>query len=879
MYPDVVICIAIPALNFVPVRYIGIARSTISIITRGLRKNTMATSRRALVLCAFVLQLLMVGATASPLADSTNPLGDASKMNADLVERLAEVDDPTVLPVIFQLESPLTPNDKAFIQQLGLDLLGEAPLIDGGLVEGAAIDVRRMSTWDRVEFMELDKPLEFFYLPSDWGGQPQPGIMMHETTHVVRATDAWDRVIVTPSGEILREVDLSFTEWDGDGTAIVDLDTGVDAGHPDYDYLEPWTGEKTLYSAKWTPADNEWVETRNSDTSSGHGTHVGGTIAGNGDASAGRRAGVAKGGQLIALGAGDGASIFAGVQGLEWTHAHSIPGQNPHHIRVVSNSWGSDGDYNPEGAIAQLTDRLTYENGVAVIFAASNSGGSGAECSGDLRTNVYANTPSAISVAALTHDGTQVTSFSSRGCMNQQHTWPDVGAPGRDIWATAPRGTAIDASTRTQGDLYYMSISGTSMATPHVGGMAGILLDVAPSLSVADYHRDDHDFGDSLVGGDGTAAYRQFEDWNERNSSRVHEVELILELTARYEGMDNACESGNDEDGCNDIPEECYRSSTGQCHDWRIGHGLTDVDAAVALARTLQLMRDQDGDGLVDHPEYNVWDAFDIYEGMMTTATIPANTDRVRHAWKGDWNHFNNGQTGAVYYTEDSHYVWIPNGTTRLEATFAASEVDIDTGQAGALQLSIDLGEDGSNDAQGQGNRLADSWYYDLPVDESSWGKWAHFDVSGTAVTLWGFLGDIEFFESRIPYTVDVMLTMDLTQPVNIEFEQRPDFYSDLNPTTPSDEYEDSMDGMLTFTRKAYDQAAVVSAIAPKTTTEVSSESGFFSRMAGVIADHPLAVLIALVMLIGAAGTVGYNVRLQTEEDVEEAVLLDETED
>ena len=71
-------------------------------------------------------------------------------------------------------------------------------------------------------------------------------------------------------------------------------------------------------------------------------------------------------------------------------------------------------------------------------------------------------------------------------------------------------------------------------------------------------------------------------------------------------------------------------------------------------------------------------------------------------------NHFNNGQTGAVYYTEDSHYVWIPNGTVRLEATFSATEVDIDTGQAGALQLAIDLGEDGSDDAQGQGNRLAD---------------------------------------------------------------------------------------------------------------------------------------------------------------------------
>ena len=149
----------------------------------------MATTRRAMVLCALVLQLLMVGATASPLADSTNPLGDATKMNADLVERLDEVEDTTILPVIFQLHSPITPHDEAYMADLGLALLGEAPLLDAGLVEGKAIDLRRMSTWDRVEYLELDKPLEFFYLPSEWGGQPDPGIMMHETTHVVRATD------------------------------------------------------------------------------------------------------------------------------------------------------------------------------------------------------------------------------------------------------------------------------------------------------------------------------------------------------------------------------------------------------------------------------------------------------------------------------------------------------------------------------------------------------------------------------------------------------------------------------------------------------------------------------------------------------------------
>ena len=518
----------------------------------------MGKLERKKIKLVFFLQLMFLLSLTTPMVQGTNPYGNPDKMDDALESALQNAGDfETSFEVIFQLNSPVSDDDINFMINAGATYLDDAKLIDGGLIDASSDVIRKLSTWDRIEYLELNRELEFFYLPTEWGGDPtDPSVLMHETTHVVRATDAWHRAIIDVNGNVEFDIDNAFTEWDGDGTAIVDLDTGVDAGHPDFDYLEPWTGEKVIYSAKW---NGVWTETRNSDTSSGHGTHVGGTIAGNGDASSGRRAGVAKGGQLVALGTGDGASIFAAEQGLEWTYEHSIPSQNPYHIRVVSNSWGTDGDYDPNGAIATITDMLTFDNGVAVIFAASNSGGSGGggECSGDLRTNVYANTPSAISVAALTHDGTQVTSFSSRGCMTQQHTWPDVGAPGRDIWATAPRGTAIDASTRTQGDLYYMAISGTSMATPHVGGMAGVILDIAPSLGVADYHREDHDQGDSLVGGEGTASYGQFDDWDTANYSRVHELELILELTARYEGMENSCEDGNDEDSCNDIPAEC----------------------------------------------------------------------------------------------------------------------------------------------------------------------------------------------------------------------------------------------------------------------------------------------------------------------------------
>ena len=822
----------------------------------------MGKLERKKIQLVFFLQLMFLLSLTTPMVQGTNPYGNLDKMDDALESALQSVDDlESSFEVIFQLNSPVTDDDINFMKNVGATYLDDAKLIDGGLIDASPDVIRQLSTWDRVEYLELNRELDFFYLPTEWGGDPtDPSMMMHETTHVVRATDAWHRAIIDVNGNVEFDIDNAFTEWDGDGTAIVDLDTGVDAGHPDFDYLEPWTGEKVIYSAKW---NGVWTETRNSDTSSGHGTHVGGTIAGNGDASSGRRAGVAKGGQLVALGTGDGASIFAAEQGLEWTYEHSIPSQNPYHIRVVSNSWGTDGDYDPNGAIATITDMLTFDNGVAVIFAASNSGGSGGggECSGDLRTNVYANTPSAISVAALTHDGTQVTSFSSRGCMTQQHTWPDVGAPGRDIWATAPRGTAIDASTRTQGDLYYMAISGTSMATPHVGGMAGVILDIAPSLGVADYHREDHDEGNSLVGGEGTASYGQFDDWDTANYSRVHELELILELTARYEGMENSCEDGNDEDSCNDIPAECYRSATGECHDWRVGHGLTDVDAAMALARTLQLMRDQDGDGFVDHPEYTVWDAWAIYESMMVESSISVNTDRVSHSWKGDWNHFNNGANGAVYYTEDSHYVWIPNGTTQLEARFDPTEFDLDTAQGGALQLEIDLGEDGSNDAQGSCSRVSDAWICDLDVESSHWNTWAHFDVTGQAFTFFGVINDPEFFESRIPYTVDVTLTLDLSQPVDISIEQRPDFYSDLDPAAPSDAYDSDYDGMLTFTRPVYDQQAVVALIMPKETMSDDSDDGFFSALGSLFSNYFGAASFFFLFVLFCALGIGYMVR------------------
>tara|TARA_B100000287_G_scaffold68732_1_gene60337 strand:- start:1267 stop:3708 length:2442 start_codon:yes stop_codon:yes gene_type:complete len=758
-------------------------------------------------LTAVLLTALVVSLSGSLAVSNSSNGPDTSKMSKEIISML---NDAEGIEAIVQFFQEPTDEEWSAFRLIDLELISEMSVLHGGLVSGSPMEISELSKLSFVKHIEANVPIEHFYLPGD---QDDYESKMHETVRWVNASLAWHRAIIGTDGVLKTEPDLSLKEYDGSGATAVDLDTGIDGEHPDFDCGEPWSGDKLIWSAKWTGV--AWVDAPNcnSDTSSGHGTHVGGTIAGNGDASGGRRLGTAKGATIVALGTGDGASIFAAVQGLEWTYQHSRPGLNEYNIRVVSNSWGTNGDYNPSNAVTVLTDMLTYENDVAVIFAASNSGGNGDESEDDLRTNIYANTPSAISVAALVHEGDAVTSFSSRGWKTQQHTWPDIGAPGRNIWATAPRATAIDASTRDQGDIYYMAISGTSMATPHIGGIATLLLAAAPSLGSADYQVEDHDHIDSLYFNE-SAKGIQFDDWMERNESRVHEVELILELTSHYGFLRNSCEEGNDDDSCNDIPDECYISDeTQRCHDWRVGHGLVDTDRALALARTVQVMRDPDEDGFIDYPEVTVWDAYTHYESIMDIRDIPLKTDQLRHAWKGEWSHFNNGpsSTFGTYATEDRHYVWVPNGTYEMQISFSSLDWDTDTAQVAQIRPNVDLGSDGNDDAQGQGTLVGDTIYIVLEVEPEHWGEWTEFDVSGNAVSLpiTSIITGSEFMEPRVPYTFDVLLTLDVSEEQVVEVPLRYDGYSDLDPAAPSDLYDPSTSSDLIMIRPVYDESMI----------------------------------------------------------------------
>jgi len=195
----------------------------------------------------------------------------------------------------------------------------------------------------------------------------------------------------------------------------------------------------------------------------GHGTHVTGTAVGGQD-NAGTAIGVAPGAKWIAVktlndaGYGYDSWIHAA---FEWIMA---PAGNPALAPdVVNGSWGG-----PDAANEAFRPDLQALRaaGIVPVFAAGNEG----PARSSLRNP--GSYPEAIAVGA-TDDLDQVAAFSSRGPSPWSEVKPEIAAPGVQIRSSLPGGG-------------YGLHSGTSMATPHVGGLVALLLQADPSLTVSD---------------------------------------------------------------------------------------------------------------------------------------------------------------------------------------------------------------------------------------------------------------------------------------------------------------------------------------------------------------------------------------------------------
>jgi thermitase len=248
------------------------------------------------------------------------------------------------------------------------------------------------------------------------------------------------------------QANLAWDIWQPQRTVyIAIIDTGIDSNHPDLTNKMRRHNNGMVYG--WNTLNN----TTNALDDNGHGTHCAGIAAAEINNGVGI-AGVAAWNPNVAnsrayvqlmpvkvLSSSGSGSLDAVARGITWA------ADNGAHILSLSLGAGSGAQ--------QLQDAVNYawNRGCLVVVAAGNGGSSSPQYPA-----YYTN---CIAVAA-TDSSDRLASFSQYG------SWVDIAAPGVNILATYPNNQ-------------YRSLSGTSMACPHVAGAAAVLWSHNPSLTNA----------------------------------------------------------------------------------------------------------------------------------------------------------------------------------------------------------------------------------------------------------------------------------------------------------------------------------------------------------------------------------------------------------
>jgi subtilisin family serine protease len=228
----------------------------------------------------------------------------------------------------------------------------------------------------------------------------------------------------------------------GEGSTVAVLDTGIDVTHPDL-------SDAVTQAKNFTDSDTD-------DDRFGHGTHVASIITGNGDPYRGVApdAKLLNGKVLNDFGGGMESWIIAG---MEWAAQSGAD--------VVNMSLGSPFPSDGTDPMSQAVNRITADTGTLFVISSGNSG------PGDESIGSPAAADAALTVGAVDRED-QLAEFSSRGPRWEDGAIkPDITAPGVDIVAAKAK-NGIIGDPAPEG---YVSLSGTSMAAPHVAGAAAIV--------------------------------------------------------------------------------------------------------------------------------------------------------------------------------------------------------------------------------------------------------------------------------------------------------------------------------------------------------------------------------------------------------------------
>jgi serine protease AprX len=404
-----------------------------------------------------------------------NAQSQPATVDADLLAALEKTLEPQQVIVTFDGDEAPTSSQLESLKSLGIKTGVTMKTLPIAGVLATKEQVKALASTPGIKSVYLNKKLEYY-------------------NYDATALTGVDKAKTDP---VFQKANGGFP-LSGKGVGVVVNDSGVDGTHKDIEFgknlVQNVMASTNLNALEPSLLPVTYLENvPNTDTNSGHGTHVAGTVGGTGAMSGGKYEGVAPGADLIGYGSGAALFVLDGIGGFDY----AIANQARYNIRVITNSWGSSGDFDPNDPI-NIASKEAYDRGITVLFAAGNEG------PGENTHNPYAKAPWVISIGAGEKDGS-LADFSSRGTKGvggtfemdgKVWTWedrPTVVAPGVDIISTRVLGPVSSLAIQADAELiepaylpFYTSMSGTSMATPHAAGIVALLLEAKPELSPDD---------------------------------------------------------------------------------------------------------------------------------------------------------------------------------------------------------------------------------------------------------------------------------------------------------------------------------------------------------------------------------------------------------